>query len=540
MRRHTRSLRVATTALLCAAVALPAWAGRPPPPEKPLPDVDVVTGPPPGAAPEATLNPVWGADVPPELQQAVREALSNPSLRGARVGVHAVRQSDGAPVLSIHPDELMNPASCVKLFTTAAALRVLKPRYRFQTEFLARGPVEKGVLKGDLYVRGNGDPTLTAQRLYKVATELQARGLFAVQGDLVLDDSYFDRVGEPPGWEQETQADRAYAAPNGALSLGQNALAIYIRPGERRGDKGSVQVEPQNDLITVESQVVTVRYGRRLWVRTMPDGDRTRVLVQGVLGMHEPAEKFTRRIHDPAMHLGASFRQMLESRGIKVKGRVRLGPTPESAKALWTELSVSLREIVTQLNHHSSNFVAEMLLKALGAAVHGAPGTTQKGIQVVQDMLQRELGMTPGSYILGNGSGLNDVNRFTPSQLVALLRHMAADPTLGPEFVTSLPVAGNTGTLAHRMGATGADGLVRAKTGTLMGVSALSGFVHTQKDGPVVFSIMVNGLGGPASTAWELQDRIAMGMTGDFSGGVWARKGPWVMGPEDAPGGGGP
>lgn len=526
-------------ALWCVTV-LPVSAARVPAADKSLPEADVVTSA--GAAPPADIptEPTFAKQAPAELRDVIRDVLASPGLRGALVGMHAVRLADGAPLFSLHADEPLNPASCVKLFTTATALKVLKPRYRFSTEFLARGNLDQGVLKGDLIIRGNGDPTLTPQRLYKIAAELQDRGLDQVAGDIVLDDSYFDAVPEPPGWEQETLADRAYAAPNGALSLGQNALSIYVRPGPTRRSPATVQVEPANDLITVQTGAVTTRYGRRLWVRSVPDGDRTRVLVQGGIGVNEPAEKFMRRIAHPAMHLGSSFLRMLEARGVKVKGRVRLGTTPETAKALWTELSVSLREIVTQLNHHSSNFVAEMLLKAVGAAVYGAPGTTQKGILAVQDVMERDVGIPRSSYIMGNGSGLNDVNRFTAAQLTQLLRHMALDPQLGPDFITSLAVAGNTGTLAHRMGQTGADGMLRGKTGTLQGVSALSGWAHTAAYGPVVFSFMVNGLPGPASTAWEMQDRVALGLVGDFAGAAWNRKGPAVGMPEDAPGGGGP
>ena len=532
--------RAAGWAIAALGVGALNWAHAGRPASDVVPDeVDVLLAPPPPPL-EPTLPPAtYGAQVPDELRQVVRNVLALPSLRGAQVGLHAVRLSDGKPLVSVQPDMLLNPASCTKLFTTAAALKLLKPRYRFSTEFLVRGPLDAGVLKGDLYVRGTGDPTFNSARLYKVATELQARGLSTITGDLVMDDSYFDRQGEPPGWDQESQPDRAYAAPNGALSLEQNAVSVYVRPGNRRGDRAVVQVEPASDSLVVESQVITVRWGRRVWVRTLQDGDKTRVVVQGVIGVREPTEKLRRRIYEPALHFGYAFRQMLKSRGIKVKGRVRLGVTPENAKAMWTSNSVSLREVVTVLNHHSSNFTAEMLLKAVGAAAYGAPATTQKGLTAVQDVMQREFGMPAGSFIMGNGSGLNDVNRFSARQIATLLAKMAQDPQLGPEFVTSLAVAGNTGTLSHRMAQSGADGVLRGKTGTLMGVSALSGYVQTPRSGPVAFSIMVNGLSGPASTGWEMQDRIGMAIAGDYSGGAFARGNPTEMPAEDSPGGGG-
>ncbi len=501
-----------------------------------IPDVDVVASPPMATA-DSPAEPNYAVDAPPELRAAVREALRGPSLRGARVSVHAVRLSDGAPVMSLNPEEQLNPASCVKLFTTASALKLLKPHHRFQTDYLMRGTLEGSTLKGDLYVRGMGDPTITQERLYHVATELAARGLSNVTGDLILDDTYFDRIGEPPGWEQETLADRAYAAPTGALSLTQNSIGIYVRPGDHRGAPAVVTVEPASDMVVIESQVMTVRFGRRMWVRTVADGDKTKVIVQGVIGQNEAAEKFVRRVTNPVAHFGGSLMQMLKMRGITVKGRMRQGVTPESARALWTDLSPSLREVINVLNHHSSNFVAEMLLKSVGAHVYGAPGTTQKGLSAVASVLEREMGIPQGSYIMGNGSGLNDVNRFTTAQLTRLLRNMANDPVVGPEFVASLAVAGAGGTLSHRMTQSAAQGRLRAKTGTLLGVSALSGLVDTPSHGPVVFSMMVNGLNGPASTAWDMQDRIGMAMAGQTEP-VLARRAAGNTNPD--PGGGAP
>ncbi|MEW5854220.1 MAG: D-alanyl-D-alanine carboxypeptidase/D-alanyl-D-alanine-endopeptidase [Myxococcota bacterium] len=515
MLTSSRSSRLVVMVTAVTALGARVAEGRPPQAQTTVPDVDIVATPTAPLPPLEAPRPTYARDVSPELRAAVEEALRNPALRGARVSVYAARLSDGAPLITLNEDAQLNPASCVKLVTSATALRVMRPEFRFRTEYLVRGTLEGNTLKGDLIVRGVGDPTIGQERLYRVATELSARGIQNITGDIILDDSYFDQVWEAPGWEQETQFDRAYAAPAGALSLTSNTVAVWVRPGTHRGAPAQVQVEPPSDHFVVESQVMTVRFGRRLWVRTLPDGDKTRVVVQGVIGVHEPAERVVRRIFNPSSHFGSSLMAMLRMRGINVKGRVRPGVTPENARQLLLDASPALKDIVTNLNHHSSNFVAEMLLKAVGAHVYGAPGTTQKGLQVVQGFLEREVGIPPGSYIMGNGSGLNDVNRFTTAQLVRLLRKMAQDPTLAPEYVGSLGVAGASGTLSHRMGATLAERQLRAKTGTLIGVSALSGYLETPRRETVAFSIMINGLSGPASTGWEMQDRIGAALAGD-------------------------
>jgi D-alanyl-D-alanine carboxypeptidase/D-alanyl-D-alanine-endopeptidase (penicillin-binding protein 4) len=496
----------------------------------------------------ATPSVSFTADAAPELRAAVEEALRLPVVQGARTGLYAATLS-GQPVLRLNEDAQLNPASCVKLVTTATALKTLRPEYRFRTEYLAHGEMDGSTLKGDLVVRGVGDPTITQARLYGVASELAARGIRTVTGDLVLDDTHFDRVWEGAGWEQEVGMDRAYAAQVGALSVDANVVTVWVRPGDRRGAPATVQLEPPGESLVLEKQVVTVRYGRRLWVRTFPDGDRTRVVVQGVLGVQEPAERVVRRIYNPTGHFGSTFLSLLAVRGITVKGKARPGVTPEGARLIVADASPRLQEVVTTLNQHSNNFVAEMLLKAVGAHVRGAPGTTQKGILVAQEMLERDVGLAPGSYILGNGSGLNDVNRFSAAQLVQLVRRMAQDSTVAPEFVGSLGVAGASGTLGHRMVQTAAERQLRGKTGTLAGVSALTGVVESPRHGPVFFSILVNGVVGPASAAWEVQDRIGAAMAGDPDPAAVVRRGgrsqpgnQAATAPPDgaSPGGGGP
>jgi D-alanyl-D-alanine carboxypeptidase/D-alanyl-D-alanine-endopeptidase (penicillin-binding protein 4) len=522
-------------------MAAPVLAARGPLLVDEVPDVDIVASPP-ARVVETALEPNFSHEVPTDLKTAITQSLKTPVLRGSRVSLFAARVSDGVPLISLNPDETLNPASCVKLMTSAAALRVLRPNHRFLTEYLASGTLERGVLKGNLVVRGTGDPTLTTERLFHVAGELVARGLHTVKGDLILDDSYFDTATEPPGWEQESQWDRAYAAPLGALSLNQNALAIYLRPGTHPGTRAVVVVDPPTEGVVIDNHVTTTRSGRRLWVKAIPDGDRTKVLVQGVIGLHEPAERYVRRIHNPTAHFGHSLMAMLKLRGIQVKGQVRVGVTPDNVWQLFEDRSASLRSVVNMLNHHSSNFVAEVLLKAVGAHMMGAPGSTEKGLRVVSAVLERDMGIEAGSYIMGNGSGLNDINRFSTVQMVKVLRRMALDPMLGPEFVGSLAVAGSTGTLSHRMGQTAAEGQLRGKTGTLLGVSALSGYVETPKHGLVAFSFVINGLSGPVSSAWDIQDRMGAALAGDDATVIFRAR-PMAMpegNSEVVPGGGTP
>ena len=201
---------------------------------------------------------------------------------------------DGQVIYSRNPDELLNPASNTKLVTAAAGLLRLGPEYRFNTDYLSDKPLINGRL-GTLYVKGRADPSVTTERLDTLVGDLWHRGVRNV-GDIVLDDSFFDREEFGAGWEQES-SDKAWAAGVGALSLNHNAVAIYITSGDRTGARARVEVEPDaHDYFVVDNRVVTVRANgrRKLRPRTIPEGERTRILVEGRIPLPRETVRKTR------------------------------------------------------------------------------------------------------------------------------------------------------------------------------------------------------------------------------------------------------
>jgi len=451
----------------------------------------------PGAAEPAAPAPApAGPASRAEARKALREELaaiaSRGALAGARVGILVESLDEGDVVFSRAPDELFNPASNVKLFTTAAALAGLGPEYRFETEFLlAPG---SGSAR-NLYVRGKGDPTLVTERLWAIAGELSSLGVERV-GDVVLDDSWFDEERFGPGFDQE-RGDKAYLAPAGALSLNFNAVAVHVTPGDAVGAPGRVRLEPASDFLQLENRTVTVRSRslRRVVVSSQPAGARQKVTVEGKLPSGGRRQVFYRRVDDPALYFGHTLRRLLELRGVKVQGRVRHGYVPQGATLLHVAESDSLAAVVRQLDKQSNNFMAEQILKTLGAELRGPPGTWPKGVAAVEDFLA-SAGIPRGSYLMKNGSGLNDANRFSARQTVALLKEMWRRFPLMVEFVGALPVAGRDGTIRWRMEGTAAAGRLRAKTGTLEGVTSLSGYVETRDGERLAFAVLVNDGGG--------------------------------------------
>ena len=434
------------------------------------------------------------------LKASLLQVLQREPLSASRVGVYMMSLDDGSVVFSHNADELLNPASNVKLVTAAAALVTLGPEYRFETEFLIEPQLEQGKVK-TLYVRGKGDPSMTTERLYAVVGELFHTGLREVQ-DIVLDDSWFDAERTPPGYDQET-SDRAYMAPTGALSLNWNSVGVYLRPGDAPGAKGVVELEPASDFFVVESALTTgSRNARRFSVASDAAGEKQRIVVKGQVPSGSGAMSVWKKIDNPTMYFGQTLKQLLVQRGVKVKGKVKVGTVPpgRSAKLLLVSSSDTFDIVLKRLNKLSNNFVAETLLKTMGAEARGAPGSFAKGIDVVEDFLAREVGIPRGTYVMKNGSGLNDTNRFSATQMSKILRHMYQRFPLSPEYLSSLGIAGKDGTLRYRFDGTEAVGRLRAKTGTLENVSALSGYVQAAGGEKFIFSTMVNdypGRSGP-------------------------------------------
>lgn len=454
------------------------------------------------------LAPVSSRAAPPvtPARQAEREALKaallqvlqREPLQRSRVGVYLESMEEGSPVFAHNADELLNPASNVKLVTAAAALVTLGPEYRFETEFLVEPELDAEGRTKALYVRGKGDPTLTTERLYAIVAELAHSGLREVE-TLVLDDTWFDAERTPAGYDQE-DSDRAYMAPTGALSLNWNSVAVYLRPGS--GGKGVVEMEPPSDYFVVENQLTTGgRLGRRFSVTSKPadkSGDKQKIVVRGqVPGDQRGAVSVWKKIDNPAAYFGYTFKAMLGQRGVKVK-KLKYGQVPPRARLLHVAQSDTFDVVLKRLNKLSSNFVAEQLLKVMGAEVGGAPGSFAKGLEVVESFLEREVGIGRGTYVMRNGSGLNDANRFSATQLARLLRHMYRRFPLSPEYLSSLGIAGKDGTLRYRFDGTEAAGRLRAKTGTLESVSALSGYVEAAGGEKFLFSMMVNDYEGRA------------------------------------------
>jgi D-alanyl-D-alanine carboxypeptidase/D-alanyl-D-alanine-endopeptidase (penicillin-binding protein 4) len=443
------------------------------------------------------------------LKDQIDAALNDSSLGAAKIGI-AVEEVDSGKLLYERNDAgLFNAASNVKLFTTAAALAILGPEYRWKTVIYAESPPSGGELKGKLYIKGHGDPSLVVEDLWKMVSDVYAGGLRKVTGDLAVDDSFFDAVRVGPGFEQKNE-DAPFRAPNGALSLNYNAVGVHVYPGAEEAAPARVILDPQTPYFTIVNEARTVAGGRTLiTVESHETVDHTEIIVRGRIRTGDPGQVQLRRVAHPDLYAAYAFRELLSRRGIKVSGNVVREAAPTTAKALSAHYSQPLGVVVRDVNKHSNNFMAEQILKTLGAETGGRPGTWPKGLDAVAGFLER-LGINRDKYKMTNGSGLYASNLFSPLQLVTLLRVAYKDFRFAADFIGSLALAGADGTVSHRMEGGLAERYVRAKTGTLAGVSCLAGYAGAPGHPPLAFAIFMNDVPEPSTQkARKAQDAIA-------------------------------
>jgi serine-type D-Ala-D-Ala carboxypeptidase/endopeptidase (penicillin-binding protein 4) len=452
--------------------------------------------------------------VEPMLDQAGVEAeiekiVRGQALAGSKTGISVHALEADKPLYDKGGDQLLSPASNIKLVTTAAALTLLKPDYRFKTTVLADAPIgPDGTLSGNLYIKGGGDPSLVSERMWFIVNELWHSGLRRITGNVVGDDSFFDAERTQVGWDEDA-SDRAYQAMTSGLSVNFNTITLRLTPAPQAGRMGKVAFDPPTEFAKLDASVMTQGKRTRVQIDVTPveNISADKVKVKGSVASGDNGRAFWRKVDYPTEFAAHMFAAFIKSSGVQIEGKVATGVTPASAVTLLLAESPRLTEIVSDLNKTSNNFVAEQIVKTLGAELMQAPGTWPKGLAVIKQFMT-SLGIEEGKYTMQNGSGLGDVNRISPKHFVTVLKAVWKNPLIAPEYVSSLGVAASSGTLRNRMMGGPAAYRVRAKTGSLSNACSLSGYVSTLSGQTLAFSILVNGF-KRMSAVHDAQDKIA-------------------------------
>jgi serine-type D-Ala-D-Ala carboxypeptidase/endopeptidase (penicillin-binding protein 4) len=493
---------------------------------------------------------------PPALAKRIATILAEPQLARGFFGIEVVSLKTGKPLYTQNAEKLFTPASNTKLFTTAAALALIGPEYKFRTTIETDGSLDPyGRLTGDLVLVGRGDPNLSGRELpydlhtqrndhpirvlENLADSLVQRGVKFVDGDVVADDSYFafERYGE--GWSQD---DLVWAdgAPVSALTVNDNVVFVSIQPADRAGERAIVNVIPFADYYRIDNRLMTTPSGtgRKLFINREPGS--TVLTLWGNIPLDDKGADEALAIEDPAQYAAALFRHLLETRGIIVFGGQRTRHTELAALSTFSVNAIApsrggedpqghvrrstqslvlasyesrpLSDDVRVINKVSQNLHSEILLRLLGRE-KGTTGTVEGGLEVLKGFLATA-GVPSDQYLFYDGSGLSRQNLVSPHAIVQLLRH-ASSQSWGNLYRDTLPVAGVDGSLAERLKNIKVQGRVHGKTGSLGGVKALSGYATTDRGEPIAFSILTNNYTIPAASITDAIDRIVAAILQD-------------------------
>ena len=456
----------------------------------------------------AAAPPVDADPGPGGLRLRLDRSLAAPALRGARISALVVDRETGGVLFARDPDRALVPASNLKLLTGIAALAAFGPAHRFSTEVLASGEPDGAGAVDALFIRAGGDPTLTSEQWWRLAADLRILGLRKVRGDLLLDDTLFDAERWHASWGEI--GSRAYHAPVGALSANYGAFFVAVAAASDPGGPVRVGVDPPVPYLRVVNRAHTGAAGSLATVEVKRElaGDFEKIVVEGSIPAGREPLEYWRSVANPARYAGAVLRMQLEANGIAVEGGVRLGRVPDTAVSLYRFEGKSLAEITRLFLKNSNNFIAEALVKSMGAqSAEGASrGSWELGIPAELRQLE-SLGLDTTGLQLVDGSGLSYQNRVPARLLVDALRLADASFEFGPELEAALPIAATDGTLERRAAA--APGRVRAKTGLLTRVTGLTGFAKAGEGQEVIFSVLANGYRGSDEQAMDALDGFA-------------------------------
>ena len=442
-------------------------------------------------------------------------------------GIRVVNLANGSVVYSKNEDHFFVPASNTKLFSTALALTRLGPDYRFRTTVAAdAAPDANGVIHGDVRLIGGGDPNLSArvlpykqdeftdnplQAMDELAAQMVARGVRRVDGDVVGDDTRYVWEPYPEGWSS-ADAVWEYGAAVSALTLNDNAFALYVRPGARVGEPAVLTLSPRVEELTIHNRTRTTGGGeKKLTYQRIPGSKE--LVVSGVIPLLSPAEKTLLAVDDPALFAANALVDALARLGVAVSGRAAARHRSEqdtSIEGMGVELarhdSLPLVEALRVIDKESQNLHAEMMLREVSRDA-GAIGGRASGLEELKLFLA-QAGVAATQYNFEDGSGLSRLTLVTPATVSKLLVYMYGSKHRDA-WVSLLPVAGEDGTLKKRFLESG-HGAIHAKTGSLSHVAALSGYMLPGTGKAYAFSILVNNFNGPASEVRAVLDKIAV------------------------------
>jgi D-alanyl-D-alanine carboxypeptidase/D-alanyl-D-alanine-endopeptidase (penicillin-binding protein 4) len=456
--------------------------------------------------------------------------VNDEALRSAHVGIAIQSVNNRAPLFLYNEEKRFVSASNMKLYTTAAALLSLSPDFTYETKVMTNGSITQGILKGDLIIVASGDPTISGyfnnnnpiQVFENWGNALVQKGIRKIDGDIVIDNAYFNDSPFGAGWHWDDMSS-CYSTAKDAFSFNNNCIALTVSPGNKIGVPAIIEIEPKTGYVTVSNNITTAGERSTVDIKAEYTNNSKTIVMSGTIPLnHKSAVKYVAAKH-PAEFGAYVLKETFLSKGIEVNGNIvctrsdceqikdikalKINGEPPCLTTLAIYRSPKLSEIIKVINKISNNLYAENLFLTIAKERH-KEGNSEEAALAVRKIL-KETGLNPEGLHMVDGSGLSRFNLITPNGTVQLLLNMARSPH-AEAFYNSLAIPGDDGTLKARRKETSAIALIniKAKTGTMTHVRNLSGYVTSKNGELLAFSFLCNNHNVPGNVIDSLYDRI--------------------------------
>ncbi|NDD58441.1 MAG: D-alanyl-D-alanine carboxypeptidase/D-alanyl-D-alanine-endopeptidase [Chlamydiae bacterium] len=427
---------------------------------------------------------VKSTSISQKLDEVVREFEGN-----TNIGILVISAQDGRCVYKKNEEKLFVPASCMKIFTAAAALAYLGPSYQFSTALYTDSRYTESRI-GHLFLKGSGNPEFKVSELDDLASELINKGIQHIDGDIIVDASDFDHELKGPGWMWDDEP-KYWNVPISALLVNHGCMQVCILPSQ---DKQSVRAYgyPKNQFVQLEN-FVKISSNEIAKVHCNRTFEKNKNLLRIYGEVHASSEPITQMISVDQPHLFTGFvlKEILARKGVSCRGSVKQGKITKKAALLAEHKSNSLSSILKTMMKDSDNLYADCLFKKCGQSFSQSQGSWSSGSRAVRSFLS-EKGINPSQMVLLDGSGISRYNLISAAQMVGLLAVMKKSP-FSEHFVSSLSVSGVDGTLRESMKDKELKSRIKAKTGSMAGIKNICGYLQAKDGKEYIFCIIQNG-----------------------------------------------
>ncbi len=442
-----------------------------------------------------------------QFQQIIKHTVPN-----ADVGLVVANADTGNIIYQHNGYQAFTPASNMKIFTAAATLYSLGPKYHYLTTVsLNPKQLRSHVLAGNVAFTFVGDPSLTITDLQNLVRKLKKYGVNTIRGNVVIDDTRFDRPYYAPGWSVD-DTNWYYSAPIMAIILNQNSAHLTLSPSQRVGGMATVAINKSSikPFLSAKSHVKTVTYqwSMHRCSLLLDVSLKNKVSLSGCWPISTKSRNLKIAVRNPRWLAEQVIRNALRTNKIQLTGKIIFAKASKNYKVIATDKSAPMSSLLTAMMKDSNNVYAEAFLKTLGS-VYRNHGTFQEGVNAVESILRAKTDIDFDQTKIFDGSGQSRYDLVSPEQIVRLLYVINHSPKIRNYFIDALPDSGINGTLRGRMKSFDLRGKIAAKTGTMMGVSSLSGFIKTKNKQTLIFSIIVNHVVGKIGVARTFQSRVA-------------------------------